>query len=800
MKDTLLIDTENCYSTAEHKAAHYFAILQEQVESKRYEAVLQQDLKEWGQKHKRNQTWLSWLSGYGNRRRSGMARNDQRYIYWLEQQGKLDAYLDRSVSYIYLRDLGKRLDEPGTIARVNKMVADVKRMLTGSRDDKQGSYLQFLSLEGAYRWAQKEQVELAVIWVMDKLKQVAEHLPQEMNAEHAQRKLIKIIVGVVLHAVEEMGEGASPHERKQVLDEAIRLGYCYGLTYPFIDDLLDSKALTPQEKLDYASALREALKTGDVPSLEQWAGTDHPMLRFIHSELSQAFEYVKSCQHPKTQRTFFEQAYVFFHSQELDRIKELDNSAYSNEQLYIPIILKSASSRLIARSVLRAAEDESFDEVTFFYGIYNQLADDFADMLDDQAEGAVTPYTYYFRYREQRPDLINPFEMYWAVITHLLHEVYHSDEKTRDVILGRAIGGLKRFKAKHGIAQYTRLINELTAGSAQLKRQIEQLVDTADDIDFLDKLVRDQLVQSLKQERQQKQFFSDKIEEARKQINAGLLLDNSEPADLTPDMKQTLIGAANYSLEGGGKRLRPIISWVMGVEEYSLPAEALMPLLRSLEYMHTASLIIDDLPTQDDAAERRGRPTLHTLHNSSTAELTSLMLIQRAIREQASLEQFDARAVLEMMRYSSQKAEELCVGQAMDLNSKGKNLTLEQLNEICFYKTAIAFEAALVMPAILAGVDEEKRSALKQFAYHAGIAFQIKDDLLDLSGDASLLGKPVGLDTRNNTSTFVTVLGQEGAQKAMWDHYCSAAEALQKLEPRTAFLTHLLNYIIHRNH
>lgn len=799
MNDALLIDTENCYSIAEQKAARYFAALQELVASKRYETVLQQDLKRWGQKHRRNQTWLSRLLGDENSKRSRIVRNDHRYIYWLEQQGKLDAYLDRSVSYIYLRDLGKRLDEPGTIARVNKVVADVKRMLTASRDDKQGNYLQFLSLEGAYRWAQKEQVELAVIWVLDKLKQVAEHLPKEMNAEHAQRKLIKIIVGVVLHAIEELGEEAASDERKRVLDEAIRLGYCYGLTYPFIDDLLDSKALTPQEKLDYASVLRAALKTGDVPSLEQWAGISNPMLRFIHSELSQAFEYVKSCQHPQTQQAFFEQAYVFFHAQELDRIKELDNSGYSNEQLYIPIILKSSSSRLIARSVLQAAGDESFDEVTFYYGIYNQLADDFADMLDDQAEGAVTPYTYYFRYHQQRPDLINPFELYWAVITHLLHEVYHSDEKTRDVILGRAIGGLKRFKVKHGIARYTSLINALTVGSRQLKEDIEQLVNTADDIDFLDKLVRDQLVESLKHERQQKQFFTEKIAEARKQINAQLLLDNSESLESAPHMKQTLIDAANYSLEGGGKRLRPVISWVMGVEEYSLPAEALMPLLRSLEYMHTASLIIDDLPTQDDAAERRGRPTLHTLHNSATAELTSLMLIQRAIREQASLENFDAQAVLAMMRYSSQKAEELCVGQAMDLNSKGKNLTLEQLNEICFYKTAIAFEAALVMPAILARVEAGKISALKEFAYHAGIAFQIKDDLLDLSGDASLLGKPVGLDARNNTSTFVTVLGQEGAQKAMWDHYCSAAEALHKLQPSTTFLTHLLNYIIHRN-
>lgn len=794
MNNVLDIDTESCYSSAERKAARYFSALYELVKSKNYASALKEDFKQWGQKHKSSRSWLSWLTGYNRQSRS--ATQGQRYIEWLEKAGRLDDYLDRSVSYIYLRDLGKRLNQPATQARIRTITADVKRMLLHSKADDQGQLLEFISLEKVYRWAQKEQVELAVIWVIGKLKQVADHLPAEMNAEHAQRKLIKIIVGVVMHAIEEMDEAVPPAERSQILDEAIRLGYCYGLTYPFIDDLLDSKALTEQEKLDYAELLRAALSTGIVPDLEKWTGADNPALKFIHTELSEAFQYVKNVQRSETERLFLEQAYVFFHAQELDRTKQMSNKAYSNEELYIPIILKSASSRLIARSVLRAKEDEEFDRQTFYYGIYNQLADDFADMLDDKAAGAVTPYTYFLTYHEERTDLINPFELYWAVIAYLLHHVYHSDEKTRDVMLGRAIGGLKRFKSKHGAEQFTSLMNSLFVGSDDFKLQIIQLVDKADDVDFLDKLIRDQLVDMLKNEQQQKQAFSEMIQRAREQFNAALLLEAKE---VMLPVKQMLYDAANYSLEGGGKRLRPIMSWVMGTQEYGLSDVALMPVLRSLEYMHTASLIIDDLPTQDNAATRRGRPTLHMLHNSATAELTSLLLIQRAIYEQSSLYSFDSTIVLKMMRYSSQKAEELCIGQAMDLSSKGKSLTLQQLNEICYYKTAIAFEAALVMPAILAQVDETEIAALKAYAYHAGIAFQIKDDLLDSSGDASLLGKPVGLDIRNNTSTFVTVLGYEGAQKVMWEHYCSATDALKQLRPRTMFLKYLLDYIVHRN-
>ena len=265
-------------------------------------------------------------------------------------------------------------------------------------------------------------------------------------------------------------------------------------------------------------------------------------------------------------------------------------------------------------------------------------------------------------------------------------------------------------------------------------------------------------------------------------------------------MKEPIIDAANYSLEGDGKRLRPIMTWVMGVNEYGLNKSAIVPLLRSLEYMHTASLIFDDLPSQDNASTRRGRPTLHQVYNIAIAELTGLFLTQKAIEEQASLDQFDSKTVLNLIQYSAQMTEDMCKGQAMDLDSKGKQLTLEQLNMMCFYKTGIAFEASLIMPAILAHAKELEMEALKKFAYHAGIAFQIKDDLLDVEGDLILLGKPIGKDAENNNSTFVSILGPDGARKEMWEHYCLAMEALQEVPRNTTFLKHLLNYIVNRDH
>ncbi|WP_202916261.1 polyprenyl synthetase family protein [Paenibacillus mesophilus] len=781
------------YRLAERKAAHYFASLYAQVKEKAYVPILTQDIQSWKRNHIHHRSLLSLLS---RRKRKPDSADYHKYIRWLNVTGKLDDYLDRSVSYIYMRDLGKALDHPDTRSRIQRTVADVKNLLIRSSATNGGDQPEYMSLAGLYRWARKEGVELAAIWVINKLKAVSSHLPKEMNAEQALRKLIKIMIGVVLHVIEEMDEEILPEERARRLDEAIRLGYSYGLTYPFIDDLLDSGVLNDQEKAQYSRMIRAALLTGSVPEIGEWTGNNLDLVRYVHSELRDGYEYIKSHRQPESRHTFFEQSYVFFHSQETDRAKDLSNAHYTNEELYVPIIIKSSSSRSIVRSVIGAPADEGFEHRTFYYGIYNQLADDFADMFDDERDGALTPYTYYLKYYSERPDLINPFELYWAVISHLIHHVYRSDAKTREVILDRAINGLKRCKKRIGKEKYNEIMEIFASGNPEFNRLIQHLVRKADDVDFFDKLLRDQMVTVLKEDRKEKESFLETVETVRHQINKLLHIPNGNG---TPSMNESLVDAANYSLEGDGKRIRPILAWVMGVNEYGLAPSALGPLLKSLEYMHTASLIFDDLPSQDNASTRRGRPTLHQVHNSATAELTGLFLIQKAIEEQSSLDGFDAKTVLALMQYSSRKAADMCMGQAMDLQSKGKPLTLEQLNTMCFYKTGIAFEASLVMPAILARVEASELAALKKFAYHAGIAFQIKDDLLDSEGDLSLLGKPVGKDVDNNNSTFVTVLGQDGARKQMWEHYCLAMDAWKELPRKNAFLKHLLTYMISRD-
>jgi len=789
MNKELIKNPNLSYQIAEQKAAHYFHSLYKQVVEKNYVQTITKDIQSW----KRNHIHHSILSFISRGKGKPDSRAYHNYIQWLNYTGKLDNYLDRSISYIFMRDLGKALDSPETQTRVKRVVDNLKNQLIHSGSPERKTNNEMFSMAGLYRMAQKEGIESTLIWVFNKLKTVSANIPNGMDAENAQRKLIKIIAGVFMNEMEEMGDELSAEERSQKLADAIRLGYSYGLTYPFIDDLLDAGILSIEEEKQYSNLIRTSLITGIVPKLGNWTGKNVNLIRFIHSELRDAFEYITSSLRLETRQKFFELAYVFFHSQEVDRIKDLSNPTYTNEELYIPVILKSSSSRLIVRSVINAPEDEGIDNRTFFYGIYNQLADDFADMYEDLKDGRVTPYTYYLKYHDQRADLINPFELYWAVISNLIHEVYHSDSKACEVILDRAINGLKRYKERMGRDKYKEVMQLFAAGNPGFNRVIQKMVRKADDVDFFDKLLRDHMIITLRNQRNEQEIFKDTVESIRSEINQILKIHKTK--DVEP-----LIDAANYSLEGDGKRLRPIMTWVMGVNEYGLNRSAIVPLLKSLEYMHTASLIFDDLPSQDNASTRRGRPTLHQVFNVSIAELTGLFLTQKAIEEQASLDQFDSNIVLQLIHYSAEMTAVMCMGQAMDLNSKGKQLTLEQLNTMCFYKTGLAFEASLIMPAILARVQESEIAALKKFAHHAGIAFQIKDDLLDVEGDTNLLGKPIGKDAENNNSTFVSILGSEGARKEMWEHYCQAMEALQEIPRNISFLKHLLNYIVNRDH
>lgn len=790
MNEIVLKDVYIRYQEAEKRAKEYFQKLERQVDEHKYLKELLNDFSEWKQNHTINSPSIS---SYFKWKKEKSMTNEQ-YIQWLLKKGKLDEYLDRSVSYIFLRDLGKCIYSPETSKRIQEVKEKLKEKLLSPSQYSKTKIITNFNKEDLYLKGKQEGIEQTMIWLFEKLASVRKNLPTEMDAVHSERKLLKIIVGVFLHMNEEMIRNTSTkEERMKKLDEAIRLGYCYGLTYPFIDDLLDSHILSSEEQQQYSEIIRQALLTGNVSNWGKWQEQNKNLMNFVHKELKEAFEYIKSFQNPNVRVDFFEQAYVFFNAQEIDRNKSLENSEYTNEEIYVPVILKSASSRFITRALMNPSMDSSFQTNTFIYGIYNQLADDLADLFDDLDKGAVTPYTYYWKYHKVRTDLVNPFELYWSVIYYLIHHVYEGNRKTQDIILSRVINALKRLRAKLGKDQYHQVMNLFTKNIQSFNRMIQSIMRKAEHVDFYDKLLRDQLMNTLQKEREERIAFKNTIKVIQRELNEILPIEEAEDIGF----KDSIIEAANYSLESGGKRLRPILTYFIGVKVYGLKEIDLKPLLKSLEYMHTASLIFDDLPSQDNASYRRGKPTLHKIYNEALAELTGLFLNQKAYEEQTTLP-FKSDIVLRLIHYSAQTTGKMCRGQWLDLSSKGKRLNIKELTLMSKLKTGIGFEASLVMPAILAEACDREVKLLKEFAYHAGIAFQIKDDLLDVVGNSQILGKEVGKDKENNSATFVSILGIDGAKKEMWDHYYFAKNVLNKIHRPVQYLHYFMDYIVER--
>ena len=307
MKKEFIINADACYRMAEQKAAEYFQSLAVECKKKSFVPILTIDIQSWKQNHIH-----SVFSFFSRGKGRPDTKDYQKYIQWLDYTGKLDSYLDRSISYLFMRDLGKNLNSLDTKKRVRHVVENLKNHLTHLSKTVRNDKTEMFSLSSMYRKAQEEGLEATFIWLIEKLKTVSSHIPEGMDAEQAQRKLIKIIAGVLMHVVEDMDDEISPKERTQKLDEAIRLGYSYGLTYPFIDDLLDAKILSSQEEKQYSDLIRTTLITGTVQDLDEWAGNNKDLINYIHSELREAFDYIKTSSKTRDKKKLFRAGFCVF--------------------------------------------------------------------------------------------------------------------------------------------------------------------------------------------------------------------------------------------------------------------------------------------------------------------------------------------------------------------------------------------------------------------------------------------------------------------------------------------------------
>ena len=297
-----------------------------------------------------------------------------------------------------------------------------------------------------------------------------------------------------------------------------------------------------------------------------------------------------------------------------------------------------------------------------------------------------------------------------------------------------------------------------------------------------------------------KSQFMEELQQKVEHINN--VLEKFLPAE--EGQQRIIFEAMNYSVRAGGKRLRPMLM----EETYHMfggSSAVIEPFMAAIEMIHTYSLVHDDLPAMDNDEYRRGKKTTHAVYGEAMGILAGDALLNLAYETAAKafdMEVADAR-VARAFAVLAKKAGVygMVGGQVVDVESEKSDdcsITREKLDFIYRLKTGALIESSMMIGAILAGASSDEVSRVEQIAAKLGLAFQIQDDVLDVTSTLEVLGKPVGSDEKNNKATYVTF---EGLDKAVSDVERISKEAEEQLDDLgydDAFLKELFEYLIHR--
>ncbi|KPN15562.1 farnesyl-diphosphate synthase [Bacillus australimaris] len=285
----------------------------------------------------------------------------------------------------------------------------------------------------------------------------------------------------------------------------------------------------------------------------------------------------------------------------------------------------------------------------------------------------------------------------------------------------------------------------------------------------------------------------------RKKAIEDYLFTYVQELNIPEDLKSSML----YSLKAGGKRLRPVLVLAL-LHAYGKNEEDGIPVGCAVEMIHTYSLIHDDLPCMDDDDLRRGKPTNHKVYGEATAVLAgdallteSFRLITSQLSSSVSADQ-KLRIIDELVK--SAGALGMVGGQFDDMEAEQNQVPLAELESIHARKTGKLLTFSVAAGAMLAGASNDDIEKLREFSYHIGIAFQIRDDILDLEGSEEKIGKRVGSDTANEKSTYPSLLTLSGAKEKLNEHITRAKEIVSNLKLEQQLLHELCDLIASRDH
>jgi len=260
-----------------------------------------------------------------------------------------------------------------------------------------------------------------------------------------------------------------------------------------------------------------------------------------------------------------------------------------------------------------------------------------------------------------------------------------------------------------------------------------------------------------------------------------------------------LFDAARYSLLGSGKRLRPILTLAVA-EMFGASIEKGIDIACAIEMIHTYSLIHDDLPCMDDDDYRRGKPTLHKACGEGHAVLAGDFLLTYAFEVISTAPLLSAEQKIAIISRLAKNSggEGMIAGQILDIEAEGKQINLDQLNQIHQYKTGALITASIEIGGMIAGATPEQLLNLRQFGQSVGLAFQIIDDLLDVTSSEEKHGKALSSDQINHKVTYVTLLGIEPARQKAEALLTQAHQLLDQLPCDSDRLHDLADCLVHR--
>ena len=266
--------------------------------------------------------------------------------------------------------------------------------------------------------------------------------------------------------------------------------------------------------------------------------------------------------------------------------------------------------------------------------------------------------------------------------------------------------------------------------------------------------------------------------------------------------QKVIMEAMEYSLMAGGKRLRPMLMKET-FDMFGGQGTVIEPFMAAIEMIHTYSLVHDDLPAMDNDEYRRGRKTTHVVYGEAMGILTGDALLNYAFETAAKAFTMYPEKSLEIGKALQILAGKAGIygmigGQVVDVNSEGEAISKEVLDFIHELKTSALIESSMMIGAVLAGANEDEIQKVETIAKNVGIAFQIQDDILDVTSSLEVLGKPVLSDEKNEKTTYVTLVGLDRAKEYVETISNEAISLLCEFENKNPFLEELLRELIHR--